>query len=373
MRFLSSALTATIAVTLISGCSNNSAPPGVSAALPPLARGSQLGSFSQITERPNARVEPAASNKLYVADEEGNAISVYTSTGKYLYSITDQVRFPDAIAFDSKGNLYVANLGYGTGYGWVTVYFPGQTRYKYELGDMPCPNAIAIGGGNDLYAANSCTNSVSIVSLTVSSQDQVLTHNIQNPQGLAFDSNGVLYVANGGTPSNPNGSVAVCTGSPPSRVCNTTITSHIDNPFGIATTKGYLFVANDVPSGNITKYNNYANGNGYVNTWGQSRLNDPNALAFDSLGHICASSPGNARVVCLRAPDTLYKVITTGIGSPTSVANGPGGWLNVANFTTSKYADGSVTQYCPSLKTACFSPKTITSNIHGPASIGFGP
>jgi hypothetical protein len=134
-----------------------------------------------------------------------------------------------------------------------------------------------------------------------------------------------------------------------------------------------VFVANDESSGNITKYKSYTLGNGYFNTWGQGRLSDPNALAFDSQGHLCASSPGNARVVCFLTFDTLYKVITTGIGSPTSMANGPAGWLNVANFTTSKYANGSVTQYCPSIKTGCFTPKTITSNIDGPVSIGYGP
>jgi NHL repeat len=374
MRFLRSALTATIAATLISGCSHNSAAPGVSGALPPLD-GSQSNRSSHLIDPSKGLVKPATSKNLYVADENGNDLTVYTSTGNFLYKITDAVSGPDAIAFDAAGDLYVANLGHGGYFNSVTVYLPGQLYPQYGFSLFQCPNALAIGPGGDFYVADSCSNSVSIWSLTVSSQDQVLSHNIQNPQALAFDSNGVLYVANGGTSSNPHGSVAVCTGSAPHRVCNKTIASHVDNPHALAVDRSnYVFVANDVASGNITKYKSYTLGNGYVNTWGQGDLDDPNALTFDSLGHLCASSPGNGQVDCFITFDRKFKTITNGIGSPTSMAVGPSGYLNVANFTTSKFKAGSVTQYCASAKSGCLNPaKTITSHIDGPASIGFGP
>ena len=139
MRFLSSALTATIAVAFISGCSNNSGAPGVSGPLPPLASGSQLGDASQNLTQSKGRVRQTASKNLYVADENGNDVTVYTSTGHYLYTIVIDVSKPDAILFDASQNLYAANLGYNA----VYVYRPGQLNPSAGF-LASCPNALAI-------------------------------------------------------------------------------------------------------------------------------------------------------------------------------------------------------------------------------------
>ncbi|HEY2476116.1 MAG TPA: hypothetical protein VGI19_15115, partial [Candidatus Cybelea sp.] len=166
MRFLSSPLTATIAVTIIAGCTNNSAAPGGSGPLPQIDRSSQLGSFSQVAERTNTRVKPATSKNLYVADQNGGHVTVYTSTGRYLYTISVDLKEPDAIAFDASQNLYVADLGYNA----VYFYPPGQLNPSKGIA-ASCPNALVIGSGGNFYVADSCDNTVSIFNFADPSKD----------------------------------------------------------------------------------------------------------------------------------------------------------------------------------------------------------
>ena len=358
-----------ITIALLVNCSRTTTTPGAPGLLPQASNRWQMGATSE------SRANPATTSYLYVADELANRISVYEPAGKlhcFINGKTSELRAPDAITFDGSGNLYVANLNGND----VTEYAPCQVAplQRLKQGKGACPSAVAIGSG-DLYVANACANTVTIYQGSTLVQT-LSSPQIENPQALAFDSTGVLYVANGAIASDPNGSVAVCTGAPPSRTCGTPITLHVANPKALAVdTTDDLFVANDEshPNGNVTKYQPYASGNGYLMGYGANLVDDPNALVLDSSGDLWVSSYGNDTIYCFNGPPGMpCRVITNGIGNPMSLAIGPSGYLNVANDYVRGSLKGWVTQYCPA--SHCTSPsKTIVNKINGPVAIGFNP
>ena len=58
---------------------------------------------------------------------------------------------PDALAFDSSGNLYVANLLGNT----VSEFAAGSTTVFATLTGLNEPNALAFDSGGNLYVTNS--------------------------------------------------------------------------------------------------------------------------------------------------------------------------------------------------------------------------
>ena len=60
------------------------------------------------------------------------------------------LNLPYALAFDSSGNLYVANYGSNT----VSKFAPGSTTASTTLTGLNEPNALAFDSSGNLYVAN---------------------------------------------------------------------------------------------------------------------------------------------------------------------------------------------------------------------------
>jgi hypothetical protein len=374
MRFLKSALSAAVAMGLLSACSENTG--SQSAMLPNGGAQSRLDSFSATGEHPEGHIKPALTpQETYVADSASSQVTVYNHSGTYQFTIATGVCGPDFITFDTLENLYVANIGCNS----VTEYAPLQKTPSLVIKSSPeCPiskpRAVAIDGAGNIYVASSGNSTVTIYN-SQGGCEGVLTQNISGPQALGFDSTGVLYVANSATLGN-SGSVAVCSGIP--LTCSKTITAKIDNPRALAfDSSNDLFVANDVsissvPEGNVTEYLPAAKSNTFVSAYLSGDVDFPNALAFDLTGNLCVSSGGNNKVLCfsLKTHKFTHQLMSgDGISLPVSIAIGPtSDWVKVAN----DFSPGSVTQYCP--KPSCTTPNpTIVKNIHSPTSIAIGP
>lgn len=394
MRFLASTLTAAIVGGLIAGCSGNAAAPGTSGILPQSPSQSQQLALAHESVQPLPTMPPQS---IYVANEINDSVTGYDPSGKgplcTISGAISELSGPDAMAFDTGGNLYVANRKSSK----VTVYHPAyqpcERKPIQTIGTslaVSTPTAVAVTKAGFVYIAN---KGASLGSVTIYQYNttvkrwglvQTLNENIYNPQAMAFDSTGVLYVANGSTKQHPDGSVAVCTGGPPARQCSKNLASpvsplpRIDNPRALAIDgNNDVFVANGVSSGYVSKYNSYALGNGFSSAIGKGYLNDPNALVFDLSGNLCASSGGNNEVICFGWQNNaynIYKKLTAqnGIDHPDGLAVGPSsGWLKVANNFPGGLAVGTVTQYCP--QQSCTTPTTIKNGIDGPVSIAIAP
>src|SRR5579863_840584 len=176
---------------------------------------------------------------LYVVNDGGNTVTVYgAGSGSVLRTITQGLFVPYSLAFDSSGNLYVANNRN------VTVYATGSTNLIRTITNgIGVPSRLAFDQAGNLFVANVGQPSIGGNTVTVyapgsMSPLRTITQGIDGPQYLAFDSNGNLYVAN-----NLNNTVTVYAGG--KNRLSRTITDGLRKPAVLAFDAARnLFVAN---------------------------------------------------------------------------------------------------------------------------------
>jgi sugar lactone lactonase YvrE len=197
--------------------------------------GHVIRSISRFANWPDALAFDGSGN-LYVSDYYPNRrIAVYPPGGRRpILSITDGVYDPEAIALDA-GNLYVANCGNrcgGPGRGSVSVFAPGtKTPLRVIRRGVENPNALAFDNSGRLYVANfpidsSDAGSVSVYNTATGKFIRTITDGIYDADSLAIDGSGNLYVAS------YYGAVTVY--APGASSPFETITDGVSNPFAIA-------------------------------------------------------------------------------------------------------------------------------------------
>jgi DNA-binding beta-propeller fold protein YncE len=195
-----------------------------------------------------------SSNNLYVAlcltcfeYHSGNSsINVYEAgTTKLLRTITKGVDSPLSLAFDTTGNLYVADGAYP--HPAVTVYAPGSSKPLRKLTkELTGPSEIAFDPSNNLFVMNgTASGSQQSVIEYAAESDKVLrkiTNGVSSPQAIAVDGSGTLYVSN--TPYPSQGWVSVY--APGASTPSYQITSDMNDPQLLTVDdEGNLYVGND--------------------------------------------------------------------------------------------------------------------------------
>jgi sugar lactone lactonase YvrE len=250
---------------------------------------------------------------------------------------------PPALAFDARGNLFVANHSNGT----VSVFAPGSTTPSKTLTRVPSPDALAFDASGFLFVTSRDTNTVSVVAPGDPAPIAYLT-GLNGPGSLAFDASGNLFVANSG-----NGTVSVF--APGDTTPSKTLRG-LSFPEALAfDASGNLFVANF--------------GNGTVSVFAPGSttptktltgLAGPQALAFDASGNLfVANAFGNTVSVFAPGSTTPSKTLT-GLNGPGSLAFDASGNLYVANK-----GDGTVSVFAPGDTT----PTTTLTGLNDPRAM----
>jgi sugar lactone lactonase YvrE len=163
------------------------------------------------------------SGRLYVANVgpgvigyEQSSISVYAH-GKATpsYTITNGITYPTSLAVASSGELFVGNCpvcdsqyyGY-SGTANVAIYAPGKkTPSSVLYRGVDNPDALALDSAGDLYVANQCASAscthgdVAVYRPKATAPSLTITQGIGVPNSLLVDDAGTLYV-------NSNGEIA---------------------------------------------------------------------------------------------------------------------------------------------------------------------
>ncbi len=221
-----------------------------------------------------------SSGNLYVADYSSNTVNEVTPSGIVSTFVLASAGLsdPSGLAFDSSGNLYVANLGDNTisevtPLGIVSTFVPASAGLSW-------PEGLAFDRNGNLYVVNgNDNNTVSEVTPSgVVSTFLPASAGLSDPTGLAFDSSGNLYVTNVGNDT-------VSEVSPSGKVSTFVPTSAgLSWPFGLAfDNSGNLYVANH-RSDTVSE----VSPNGTVSTFvpASAGLSGPMALAFDSSNNL---------------------------------------------------------------------------------------
>ncbi|MBI4747502.1 MAG: DUF11 domain-containing protein [Acidobacteria bacterium] len=172
---------------------------------------------------------------IYVADTNNNRIQWSTDGGANwsnfatVGSAPNQVRSPQGVALDRDGNLYVSDTGNGRVMRF-TGGLPGAgviiATNGAASGQVSGPRGLAINSAFELFVTDETNSRI----LRINNANTVLTgtsgtivatagsalNKVQNPQGIAVDNTGNMYVADTGnsrilrwTNSNPNNSTSL--------------------------------------------------------------------------------------------------------------------------------------------------------------------
>jgi len=223
---------------------------------------------------------------------------------------------PSGVAFNSQGDLFVANSSNGT----IDEFTPAGVESQFYSG-LGQPEAIAFDQYGDLYVATNA-NGGKIMKITPSGVGSVFAEaslspneSLSSPSGLAFDSSGNLYVTTAGG----------------------------GNGINTDTDPGYA-IDKITPSGVVSIFAESNTTPGGPNGVGFGYLSNPQGLAFDSSGNLYVADSNNNAVEEFNSSGTSVSTFAD-LGAntnPHGLAFGSNGDLYVANFSHYPYPEGDV-------------------------------
>jgi sugar lactone lactonase YvrE len=192
-------------------------------------------------------------------------LKINASTGQILQAITAGVSGPSRLAFDTLGNLYVANTTANTITEYDTVYTntgpgPGTLIRTISGSFIQRPNGVAVDAYGDVYISNGGTNSVVAVNVDGGLVETLTVDN----SGFSFTAPGPLaihgqdlYLGLGPQPGE-NAVISYnvgefLTSNPKERVVYTNSVN--TGPTGIAFDSAGNVYVSDVYSGSWVQYN----------------------------------------------------------------------------------------------------------------------
>ncbi len=234
-----------------------------------IINGSSVSSFgSPALDDPTGVAFDPLNGNLFVANSGNGNVAEFTSAG-VLVNGTYASGLGDAegIAFDSQGNLFVASKNTGN----VYEVAPGGGVSTYVT-DVTGINDVAFDKASNLYVSTGSSDGITVTTTTKFSGNlTVIGPGLHGPDGLAFDSEGNLFVVNDFDPSVEKitpGGVGV----------GTTLVNNValSTPRGIVLANGEadIYVA-DSGNGTVSEYD--AVSGAFIQTY--TGFCDPNFLA----------------------------------------------------------------------------------------------
>jgi sugar lactone lactonase YvrE len=283
---------------------------------------------------------------LYVANSRSdtNTVSKFAPGSLDPGTTLTGLNAPLALAFDPAGNLFVANYTGNT----VSKFAPGSTTPTVTLTGLSSPTALAVDRSGKLYVANLGNNTVSIFAPGATTATATLT-GLDSPNDLVLDSSGNLFVADR----------LSLTEFSPSLTPVATFTG-LSNPSAPAfDSKGNLYVAN----GDAVKV--YPPAGTTSSATLQGGLTHPGRPAIDANDNVYVASRWGTTVNIFRPGNTTSSASLTGLGGPGALTFDSAGNLFVVNTdgtnTVSEFAksalDSAVTW------TASFTSKHVGNGI----------
>jgi hypothetical protein len=303
-----------------------------------------------------ASLNNAKNGSLYVASRDG--ISVYGGKNlEYSRTITDGVSLAEAIDFNSRAQLFVANENSSA----ITVYKARGSSPIRTLTNkfMKDPHGEAISPNNDVYVL-----SRDFVNLFVNGrQNRSKKINI-SATAIAIDPSGKVYI--------PTGAGVIDVLGPAETKPTRTIGKGLKDVTRMAIdTAGNLYVGQVSSShcGSIVVYNAAT---GKLEDTITNGVCDPNSFAFDSQDDLYVSnyaagfSDAQSVTIYSLGGSTPTETITNGINGPVALAIDSSDNLYVANLGV----PGNVAVYPPD---ATSPSRILTKDIDAPVDLQWLP
>ena len=237
----------------------------------------------------SAHVAMAAPGDLYSTDFTAGDVVRYSADGTQT-TIASGFAALTGIAFDGKGNLFFAQLPGNT----ITKITPRGVQSTFATGLRP--TGLVFDRFGNLFAGDETTKSV--LRYAPDGTRSTVVSLPQAPGGLAFDKNGVLYVAQGNS-----GIVRIARGTV------TTFASGLRAQGLAFNAAGDLF-ASDIVGGVVTRITPAGVKTPFASVPAAS------GLAFDRSGNLFVSEGGGSGSIMLVTPSGVVTTFATGGTAP---------------------------------------------------------
>jgi DNA-binding beta-propeller fold protein YncE len=264
-----------------------------------------------------------ASNVIFVADQSNNRVEVFNSSGVYQSQLSSsspgngELFSNSFIARDSSGNIYVTDRGncriqkFDSNGNYLSQFGTcGSGNGQFAIGGAS-PNGMAFDSAGNLFVADNGNRRVQKFNSSGVYQSQFGTSGSGNgqfsaPRGLAIDSSDNIYVVDLNLQRvqkfNSSGVYVSQFGT------NGTGDGQFTSPVGIALDSSGNIYVSDLSANRIQKFSSsgtYLSKFGTTGT-GNGQLSSPYALAIDSGGNIFVTENDTNGRIQMFAPDGTY-------------------------------------------------------------------
>jgi hypothetical protein len=298
---------------------------------------------------------------LGVANSNANDIALYVNgQGLPLATVQSGVSNPQALIFDSAGDLFVANQP-----GSVTEYAPPYNVAPTAISNgVNHPQALAIDSRGDLFVANgSGSNTVTMYSPPYNGPPtETISAGIDDPVAITLDSNANLFVVN-------EAASTVTEYAPPYVTAQTTISKGLNAPNSLALdVHGNLFVANlnSTPNSVVEFSPPFAGGSAPVATITDG-VNEQGAIGLNASANLFVPNQG---------ANTVTEYVAPYVNPPSAIVGGQSQPIalvidSLGNLYVANYGNNTVTVYAPPYATGSWT--TLGSGISLPLALALSP
>ncbi len=231
---------------------------------------------------------PTGSSRLYVANQEGNDILSFQppdySTATIVQKSVDE---PDAVAFDTKKDMFVSQVGSPYEVEEFKPPYTGTPIATTTVGVAGTLQGIALDNRDRLYIAEPLAGKVLVLDppYTESTPSQTISSGLSDPTAVAFDSHCGLWVTNN---ANASSGGYVAKFKPPYTKAPSILIKNLTSPAAIAFDKhNDIFINTSAPG----------SGPQYVQEFAPPYTHGPketitNGITFSPLG-VAVDSSGN--------------------------------------------------------------------------------
>jgi hypothetical protein len=250
----------------------------------------------------------------------------------------------------------------------VDVFYDGNVNgaspnFQITM-DIDEPNDVAVDAAGTVYVTNGASSTVTEYPAGSTSPSVTISNGLNEPYGLAVDTAGTVYVAN----FNANATVTEYpAGSTSSSSPSVTISNGLNYPAGVAVDAARtLYVANSQGS-NVTEYPAGSSSSSSPSVTIGNELSSPAGVAVDAAGTLYVADFSNNNVTEFPAGSTSSTspsgTISNEIHSPHGAAVDAAATVYVANNYNS-----TVTEY-PAGSSSSSAPSVSISNVPGPQGV----